>query len=392
MARRSIYLIALAVLAPYLYDRYIALSAILANRPGKLQKIYSIKSHEIKFQNQIRNCEDVLLEEGMGIAFLSCDPGRDRWNTVMGTFLPAIGEQAGSDDGSIWIYDYSTPTLTDEEALKPLVLTNFAVPTDLHPLGIEFDASTSTLYVINHSRGSGSVIDVFQADVPRAVAKHVLTFKHPLIQTPNSIHSLGDGKLLITNDHYMRAAISPLLSKVETFAGIPGGTVVYTDIRNPQDTKVLAHVPFANGLVMLNSTTVAVASSSKAGVYLYTLNSDDHTLAFQKVVRTPAAADNLSVDSNGKLLIAGHPFAPSLMKVSQGRANCNLEGSEEEKKACECTAPSWVGEWSEKDGLKEIYKDSGEEFCSSSTFARDVGRGVGIVSGLYERGILLVKE
>lgn len=271
-------------------------------------------------------------------------------------------------------------------------MTNYTIPADLNPLGIEFDASTSTLYVINHSRNSGSVIEVFQADVPNAVAKHVLTFKHPLIHTPNSIHSLGDGKLLVTNDHYVRAAISPLLSKIETFTGIPGGSIVYTDIRNPADTKTLAHIPFANGIAMLNATTVAVASSAKAGVYLYTLNPDDHTLAFQKSVRTPAGADNLSVDSNGKLLIAGHPFAPSLMQVSQGRANCNLEGSEEEKKACECTAPSWAAEWSEKDGLKEIYQDSGEEFCSSSTFARDVGRGVSFISGLYERGILLVKE
>lgn len=59
------------------------LSAIFASRPGNLQKIYNIKSHEVKFQDRIRNCEDVLVEEGMGVAFLSCDPGRDRWNTVM---------------------------------------------------------------------------------------------------------------------------------------------------------------------------------------------------------------------------------------------------------------------------------------------------------------------
>lgn len=43
----------------------------------------TFKSHEIKFQDRVRNCEDVLIEEGMGVAFLSCDPGRDQWNTVM---------------------------------------------------------------------------------------------------------------------------------------------------------------------------------------------------------------------------------------------------------------------------------------------------------------------
>ncbi|CAO2657305.1 Nn.00g034310.m01.CDS01 [Neocucurbitaria sp. VM-36] len=392
MARRSIYLIALAIIAPYLYDRYTALSAIAANRPGKLQKIYNIKGHEVKFQDQIRNCEDVLVEEGMGIAFLSCDPGRDRWNTVMGTFLPPKGKQSDTDNGNIWIYDYSTPNLPDSEALKPLQLTNYPHTTDFHPLGIEFDTSTSTLYVINHSRHSGSIIEVFQVSIKQATATHISTFKHKLIHSPNSIHSLGSGKLFVTNDHYLRAAISPLLSKIETFAGIPGGDVVYTDVQKPQDTKTLAHIPFANGIAMLNSSTVAVASSSKSGVYFYTLNPDDHSLKFDKLIRTPAGADNLSVDSNGKLLIAGHPFAPALMKVSQGRAGCDVEGTEEERAACACTAPSWAAEWSEEEGLKEVYKDGGDEFCSSSTFARDVGRGVGLVSGLYEKGLLVLKE
>jgi arylesterase/paraoxonase len=65
------------------YDRYIAASGLLANRPGKLQAVNNLKSYEIKFADSIRNCEDVILEEDRGVAILSCDPGRDRWNTVM---------------------------------------------------------------------------------------------------------------------------------------------------------------------------------------------------------------------------------------------------------------------------------------------------------------------
>jgi hypothetical protein len=49
--------------------------------------INNFKSHEIRFSDQIRNCEDVILEETLGIAFLGCDPGRDRWNTVMVNFI-----------------------------------------------------------------------------------------------------------------------------------------------------------------------------------------------------------------------------------------------------------------------------------------------------------------
>jgi arylesterase/paraoxonase len=382
----------LAIIAPFVYERYIALSALLANRPAKFQNLRNFKNHEIKFQDQLRNCEDVLLEEGMGIAFLSCNPGRDQWNTVMGTFVSPLAERESKESAHIWIYDYSTPGLSDWKALRALEWKDYPNAADFQPLGIEFDATTSTLYVINHGRNTGNIIEVFQVSVQDAVAKYVQTLKHPLIHTPNSIHSLGDGKLLVTNDHYMGALISPLLSQIETFAGIPGGSVVYTDIRNPSHTKSLARVPFANGIAMLNSTTVAVATSSKAGVYFYHFDADTPSLQFRKYVRMPSGVDNLSVDSSGKLLMAGHPFAPALVKTAKDRATCDMQGSEEARKACECTSPSWVAEWSEEGGLNTLYKDNGEEFCSSSTFARDVGRGFGVVTGLYDRGLLMVRE
>lgn len=201
--------------------------------------------------------------------------------------------------------------------------------------------------------------------------------------------------MYVSNDHYIRAATSPLLSKIETFAGIPGGPVVYVDINKPEENKVVARVPFANGIARLNATTLVVASSSKPGVYLYEIGEDGKELSYKNYVRTPAGADNLSVDKNGKLLIAGHPFAPDLMKVATGRENCKLDGSEEEKKACGCFSPSWVGEWSEEGGLKTLLMDEGtgkDGVCSSSTAVRDTKRGVGMVSMLYGKGVVVFKE
>jgi arylesterase/paraoxonase len=72
------------VSAPYIYDR---LSTVATNRPGTFVPISNFKSYEIRFADKIRNCEDVILEESLGVAFLGCDPGRDRWNTVMVKFI-----------------------------------------------------------------------------------------------------------------------------------------------------------------------------------------------------------------------------------------------------------------------------------------------------------------
>lgn len=190
----------------------------------------------------------------------------------------------------------------------------------------------------------------------------------------------------MTNDHYFRAAASRILSKIESFSGLTGGTVTYVDINDPQSARVVARVPFANGIVMLNSTTLAVGSPSKPGVFFFEVEAD-HSLLYKSVVRAPASVDNLSVDSSGVLLLAGHPDPFGLEHVVKSRFAC-VPGSEDERerRACECDAPSWAAEWTEEGGLKTFYQGMG--FCSSTTFVRDVKRRVGLVTGLYEAGIL----
>ena len=282
------------------------------------------------------------------------------------------------------MYDYTSPGLGSTARLRRVSISE----PDLHPLGLAFDGSSSTLYVANHARHSPSHILILRVDMPTATTTLVARFTHPLLHAPNSIQVLGPHTLYVTNDHYLRAATSPLLSKIETFSGVAGGTVVYVDTHDASAAKVVARVPFANGIAFVNESMLAVASSSKPGLYLFRVK-EQHGLELERIVRTPAAVDNLSVDGTGRVLMAGHPFAPALMKVSKGRAKCDAQGSKEEREACACTAPSWVAEWSEGEGLRELYKDDGREFCSSSTVVRDAESGVGIVSGLYEKGILV---
>lgn len=72
------------VLGPFLYQRISLVLSLQDNAPGKIQSRSAFSSYEIKFVDQLRNCEDVILPEGLdGLAILSCDEGRDRWNTVM---------------------------------------------------------------------------------------------------------------------------------------------------------------------------------------------------------------------------------------------------------------------------------------------------------------------
>jgi arylesterase/paraoxonase len=49
-----------------------------------------------------------------------------------------------------------------------------------------------------------------------------------------------------------------------------------------------------------------------------------------------------------------------------------------------------VAEWTESEGLKVLLMS--EKFATGCTAVRDVEKGVGIISGLYDNGLLVWKE
>ena len=51
-----------------------------------MPRINNVKNLQIRFADQVRNCEDMAIDTFEGFAILSCDPGRDSWNTVMVCF------------------------------------------------------------------------------------------------------------------------------------------------------------------------------------------------------------------------------------------------------------------------------------------------------------------
>lgn len=289
-----------------------------------------------------------------------------------------------------------------ENTSKPekLKLLDFAhLAEAFHPLGIDYDAGTNTLYVVNHDP-AGSKIEMFKLFPSELSATHIGTVAHRLLRAPNAVTALNDKELLVTNDHLYLRKQDPWMSMAETYLGTPGGNImhvdlntIYTDLK--PTVKVLARVPFANGIVLLNETALAVASSNTNAIRIYSIGpSSDANVRAPKLTLThtvllPFHPDNLSTDKDGKLLIAGHPHTPTLEKIAKNNARCNADGSEN-KEGCELRGLSWISEWSEKEGLRNLYV--GDDYGTSSTALRDVTRDVGIGVGLYEKGIMSWKE
>lgn len=67
-----------------MYERYQGIAQLfLNNHPDRLPSVKAWSSYKIMFEDKLRNCEDGVIDQDAGMALLSCDPGRDWWNTVM---------------------------------------------------------------------------------------------------------------------------------------------------------------------------------------------------------------------------------------------------------------------------------------------------------------------
>ncbi|KAI1329772.1 putative paraoxonase [Xylariaceae sp. FL0255] len=368
------------------------------NAPGRLTEINNLGGNiQVKFSNRIRSCEDVLLVESKGLAILACDPGRERWNTVMGIFLP--GPVA---NGELYIYDYAHENLDDEKALRKITFVDFALAeSDFHSLGLAYDEASSTLFVANH-RHDAPAIEQFKLDLKALTATHVRSIQHPSISAPNAIALVNEHELYVTNDHHFLPRYNPILNKIETYLSFPGGTVTHVvippTVTAPVTANTVTQLPFANGIELLNTTTAAVASTIHGRIYFYSISkSTSGTPIFTKTshVTVNFLPDNLSQSKDGALIIAGHAHAPSLEKFARSRALCNgtpdEKKTEEEKTTCaKMIAPSWAARWTEDRGVEDLY--ASYDYPSSATAVRDSERGFGIISGLYAKGILVWRD
>jgi arylesterase / paraoxonase len=290
--------------------------------------------------------------------------------------------------GVIWMYEYNSGS-SDQENISELKILDYPEhDRDFHPLGIEYHEPSSTLFVVNHNH-EGSRIDIFKVDFEQKAAIFTQSVVHHLVWAPNAIAVINEHELYVTNDKHFVMRRSTLLSKLETYTAYPGGSVTYINL-NTGEIRVVARVPFANGLAFVNATTLAVASSNRPAVYFYNMNLTDHSLELVRFERMPFHPDNLSVDKNGTLLITGHAHLPSLNKYAFNRAFCRSKESVGSDVCSAAISPSWVAEWTEGKGRQDLFV--GSSFSTSSMAVRDTKRRIGIVTGLYEDGLLVFKS
>ncbi|KAI1381968.1 putative paraoxonase [Hypoxylon crocopeplum] len=398
--RTNFLVVLLAPLTAFLVGRLRVLSLTYFNALGRMPSHANFTSYEVKFTDRIRNCEDVLLVEARSLALLACDLGRDSWNTVMGHFVDSAEPDPNAE---LYAYKYTDQSLPDTQSLVRIKVVGF--DSELRTLGLEFHEPSSTLFLTNHPR-QGPRIEQFHLDLDTLTATHLRSLSHPLIRVPNAIAAVSESEFFVTNQHHFTAREHPrLLWAPETYIAPPIASVVHVRIleNGTLDAAVVARQAYPNGIALFSDTTLAVASSNKRLVYLYSISSgagvtQTHpSLKLASSIWLPFMPDNLAVSKNdGALLIAGHPHLPSLNKFASSRRVCYrpevlAESEPEAQQMCATTgAASWASEWTPEGGVEHIY--AGWEYPTSATVVRDREKGVGIVMGLYAKGLLVWRD
>lgn len=165
---------------------------------------------------------EIFLHQPSGLLYAACSSPLKRkfWTPGLG-HLDATARLEHEED-YIATYDPSTSTVSR------LNLAGFEDPRGLFVHGFDIVPSSTYsnelfVYVINHRPpvdedptrvGSDSVMEIFRTMAGDGTLKHVTTVRDPVIETPNDVLGLPDGKsFYFTNDHGRKIGlVSPSMS------------------------------------------------------------------------------------------------------------------------------------------------------------------------------------
>ncbi|KAL2001296.1 hypothetical protein VTN02DRAFT_1938 [Thermoascus thermophilus] len=285
----------------------------------------------VLFKDILKYSEDVSLDHERGIAIISSDANRARWNTVMGP-LKDPGPK-----GSLHLYDYASTG-----AIRTVQLVGFPEDADFHPLGINFFRAAgddrTRLFVVNHER-TGSKVAVFDLDYEKAEAHYVTSISDGdcNILSPNAVAPVSYTSFYVTNDHYWIRRKSPILAITESLLGLPFGWVTSVDFsgERPTFTTAANSIAFANGIVVTpTGKQVIVASTSTNCLFIYDRDPATNMLSIDREkVFLNFHPDNVSFDDSldvtdptvfnedGKflrgLIVGGHPSTVKIFATAQ---------------------------------------------------------------------------
>lgn len=279
-------------------------------------------------------CEDMFLSDATRQLFLACsDPlARQQWMPNVAQF----NHSGRSMNDAMIAMDIDRPN--GKGGFEYRVLKTIGYPVDkhddstLHLVGLTGNDSPNTIEVLlvnakpsrdpqtgvlldNEVSGANSTIEKFITGPAATTLKHVATYHHTRIATPNNIATApGMPGFYITNDHGLHK--TGYMHVLSTVFGL--GDVTYCDTSTPEKLnceKLAGGISFPNGLLYHPAHDLLYVPSSANGnirVYRPSYGSGAAIPVLTKIHDIPISypIDNLSLDSR-----TGDIYVPCLPKA-----------------------------------------------------------------------------
>ncbi|EGN99778.1 hypothetical protein SERLA73DRAFT_179982 [Serpula lacrymans var. lacrymans S7.3] len=288
---------------------------LLAGGLGRV--IESVGNRNCSMVPELQACEKVVLHQPTGKIYLACSALETRvsWTPALNR-LDATGV-SGQD--YVATYDPSTHGITR------LKLAGFNSTRGIHVHGMDVvpssvDPSLLYVYLVNHrppaygdakKLGADSVIEVFKTRLGSDVLTHVQTYADQIIITPNDVVGSSDGNsFYFTNDHGLKTGLRRLVS---TLLLTPDSSVGFCHA--DQGCKyAITGLHSSNGITRGKSMndTFYVADCGLGDVNVLE-RQWDNTLVLTEVIKTGTALDNLALDDDGAVWVAGLSDAIGLL-------------------------------------------------------------------------------
>lgn len=276
--------------------------------------------------------EDITVDPETRLAYISVD---DRRATMEGKAV----------QGAIYGFD------TRSAASVPFRLTE-NLPFDFHPHGIGLlRGGEKRLFVVNH-RGEGHFVEIFAVHRDRLV--HLESISGPLMHSPNDVAAVGPRAFYVTNDHGNTSAAGKI---VEEYLQLKRSHVLYYD--GTAFRRVAGRLGFANGVAVSgDGGELYVASTVGRGLRVYRRDSENGALSARLSIDTDFGTDNIEVDADGSLWVAGHLRMLTFLRHAADSS---------------VPSPSKVVRIELEEGGKyaihEVFQDDGERLSASSVAA-----------------------
>lgn len=283
----------------------LALSALLRTLllTGDLRNIRSDSVMSCLRVDPIDGAEDMVADRENGIIYLSsCNRRLPDGMIDEGHRNPlhCMNQDGSAGRGKILRLDPNGPFTPSGD------LTG-GIPSDFHPHGLDLHITPDGeefLFVVNHAK-AGERIEIFKVEANGDLS-HIETASDPLIVNPNDVAALGSRSFYVTNDG--RHPWGSREQLIEHFSRQDHGNIILWDAGRAR--IIDQGYSFSNGInLSRDGNSVYILESTDRRLSVAARKPETSELSFSSensAVIFNTAPDNVDVDEEGLLWIAGH--------------------------------------------------------------------------------------